>query len=209
MIEIINMSKKYKELELFNNVNLSFLEGKKILIKGLNGSGKSVLLKMLVGYAKPNKGYIKVDGKIIGKDIDFLPNSGVSINAPEFLNNLSGLDNLLTLASIRGIATKESITNFAKTLGLDTSLNKKYSTYSLGMKQKMRLIQALMDNPEYLILDEPFDALDEKSKKVAIKLLSDYIKNDKTLIFTSHDKEDLDFADIVYEIKDKNLIKIK
>lgn len=209
MIEIINMSKKYKELELFDNVNLSFFEGKKILIKGLNGSGKSVLLKMLVGYAKPNKGYIKVDEKIIGKDIDFLPNSGVSINAPEFLNNLSGLDNLLTLASIRGIATKESITNFAKTLGLDTSLNKKYSTYSLGMKQKMRLIQALMDNPEYLILDEPFDALDEKSKKVVVKLLSDYTENDKTLIFTSHDKEDLDFADIVYEIKDKNLVKIK
>ena len=209
MIEIINMSKKYKELELFDNVNLSILEGKKILIKGLNGSGKSVLLKLLVGYAKPNKGYIKVDGKIIGKNIDFLPNSGVSINAPEFLNNLSGLDNLLTLASIRGIATKESITNFAKTLGLDTSLNKKYSTYSLGMKQKMRLIQALMDNPEYLILDEPFDALDEKSKTVVVKLLSDYTENDKTLIFTSHDKEDLDFADIVYEIKDKNLVKIK
>lgn len=209
MIKIENLCKKYGDLILFENVSLVFKEGKKILIKGINGSGKSVFLKLLVGYASITKGKIFIDNMELGKDVDYIPLSGVSINAPEFCNNMSGLDNLIYLAKIRNIATIEDIYSIAKKLDFDQYLTKKYKDYSLGMKQKMRIIQALMEKPKYLILDEPFDALDQKSQKQVIELLNQFVNEDNLLIFTSHNLEHENFADSIYEINDFNLLKVK
>ena len=207
MISLESVSKSFKEIELFKDITTDFPLDKKILIKGVNGSGKSVLLKMLVGYSQPTNGKIKVEDYQIGKDGDFIPNAGVSINAPEFMRNLTGIENLLYLAEIRKVASKEDIYNLAKKLDLDEALEKKYKTYSLGMKQKMRIIQVLMDQPNYLILDEPFDALDKKSKEVVKQLLNNYVheKEGRVLIFTSHNEEIEEFADLVYEINDYQL----
>lgn len=207
MIEIKDVSKKYKDIELFDNISAKFKEGNKILIKGENGTGKSVLLKMLVGYSHPDSGAIIVDDYIIGKDRDFINNAGVSINAPEFFNNWTGLENLLYLANIHKVATKEDIIEFCKIFDLETSLNKKYKTYSLGMKQKMRIIQALMDKPKYLILDEPFDSLDFNSQKKVVNILNTFITEEKTLIYTTHSSEYEDFADEIYKIEDHKLVK--
>ncbi len=206
MIQLEDVSKQFKNVALFSHVNATFEMGKKIQIKGVNGSGKSVLLKMIVGYSGCDGGRVIIDGQVIRKDVDFIPDAGVMINAPEFIGNMSGIDNLLYLADIRKRVTKEEILQYVEQFGLTADIEKKYRTYSLGMKQKMRLIQALMEKPSYLILDEPFDALDTKGRELVIGILNDYMKSgDKTLLFTSHMMETDGLADIVYEIEDRNL----
>lgn len=209
MIEIKCLSKKFKEVVLFENVSAIFENGKKILIKGPNGTGKSVFLKMIVGYSNIDSGEIIVDDYKIGVDRDFILNAGLSINSPEFCSNWTGLENLLYLANIRKIASENDIIELCKSLGIDEVLNKKYKTYSLGMKQKMRIVQALMDKPRYLILDEPFDNLDLESQKNVINILNDFISNDRLLIFTTHNSEYEQFADEIYEIENYNLKKKK
>ena len=206
MIKLENISKAYKDITLFNGVNAEFESGSRIAIKGVNGSGKSVLLKMVCGYAKPDSGRILIDGQELGKGQDFIRNAGISINSPEFIDSMSGMDNLLYLIDIQKKATKEDVLALAERLRLD-GLNKKYKTYSLGMRQKMRLIQALVEEPDYMILDEPFDALDDTSRETAKQVLEEYSEN-KTLIFTSHNQEDIDaLATVIYQIDDHQLIR--
>lgn len=208
MIKLENISKAYKDITLFNGVNAEFESGSRIAIKGVNGSGKSVLLKMVCGYAKPDSGRILIDGQELGKGQDFIRNAGISINSPEFIDSMSGMDNLLYLIDIQKKATKEDVLVLAERLRLD-GLNKKYKTYSLGMRQKMRLIQALVEKPDYMILDEPFDALDDTSRETAKQVLEEYSEN-KTLIFTSHNQEDIDaLATVIYQIDDHQLIRQK
>lgn len=206
MIEIINVSKKYKNNVLFKNLNIQ-LNDKSIKIKGQNGSGKSVLLKMIVGFSMPDEGEIIVDGIKLHEDGDFIGDAGITINAPEFMKNYSGMDNLLYLAKIKGIDSMDRINELVKLFGLENDINKKYKTYSLGMKQKMRIIQALIDNPRYLILDEPFDALDKTNKALLKEYLLKYLNEDdkRQLIYTSHEEEDDSFAERIYEIDDYNL----
>lgn len=206
MIEIKNVYKKYKDITLFEDINAKFEDGKKILIKGENGTGKSVLLKMIVGYSAPNSGHIIIDDYKLGIDRDFIENAGVSINAPEFCNNWTGLENLLYIANIKKHCSKEDILKWCKTLEIDKLLDKKYKTYSLGTKQKMRLIQAIMDKPKYLILDEPFDALDLKTQNKVVKIIDKYISKDRLLIFTTHSSEHEKFADEIYEINNHKLV---
>lgn len=206
MIKLENISKAYKDITLFNEVNAEFESGSRIAIKGVNGSGKSVLLKMVCGYAKPDSGRILIDGQELGKGQDFIRNAGISINSPEFIDSMSGMDNLLYLINIQKKATKADVLALAERLRLD-GLNKKYKTYSLGMRQKMRLIQALVEKPDYMILDEPFDALDDTSRETAKQVLEEYSEN-KTLIFTSHNQEDIDaLATVIYQIDDHQLIR--
>ncbi len=210
MIKIEQVTKSFKGIEVFNNISLNIEDGQKVYIKGVNGSGKSVLLKLIVGYSKPSSGSVIVDGVTIGKDRDFIENAGISINAPEFIKNDTGIENLLELARIRKVAKECDIRDLAKLLEFDIDINKKYATYSLGMKQKMRIIQAIMDKPKYLILDEPFDALDKHIRKEVVELLEQYMKDDptRTLIFTSHNDEMETIADVVYEVNNRDLHKV-
>ncbi len=183
-------------------LNIELLENKKILIKGMNGVGKSVFLKLLVGYIKIDHGEIQIDNCVLGRDVDFIKNAGVSISAPEFIKGMTGMENILYLTSIKKIVTKEDIMKYVKLFEMEGSINKKYATYSLGMKQKLRFIQAIIEEPQYLILDELFDALDKNSQKTMKTILDEYIKKDKnTIIFTSHNVEYDTFADIVLKIE--------
>lgn len=211
MIELINLGKQYKQKILFQDVNVIFNEGKKSFIKGINGSGKSVLMKLIVGYSTPTKGMVKVAGKIIGVDQDFIPDAGVFINAPDFIKSWTGAENLLYLANIRKVANEKKIRFLASQLNLEKDLNKKYKYYSLGMKQKLRIIQALMDEPTYLILDEPFDALDKNSRENVLNLLDNYLSENaqRILIFSSHNDMMEDFADHIYELENQTLLQIK
>lgn len=211
MIELINLGKQYKQKILFQDVNVIFNEGKKSFIKGINGSGKSVLMKLIVGYSTPTKGMVKVAGKIIDVDQDFIPDAGVFINAPDFIKSWTGAENLLYLANIRKVANEKKIRFLASQLNLEKDLNKKYKYYSLGMKQKLRIIQALMDEPTYLILDEPFDALDKNSRENVLDLLDNYLSEDaqRILIFSSHNDMMEDFADHIYELENQTLLQIK
>lgn len=209
MIEIKNLSKAYKGNVLFEDLNLIIPDGEKVLIRGVNGSGKSVLMKMIVGYSKPDKGTVNVDGILIGKDRDFIKDAGVSINAPEFMKDMSGIDNLMYLININKKATKDDIYNLAEKLDIAKDLKKKYRSYSLGMKQKLRIIQALVENPKYLVLDEPFDALDKTSQKKLRALLDEFMDGSKTLIFTTHNAEFEDIADKIYEIDNHGLFLVE
>lgn len=210
MIYIQNLSKSYRHISLFKHLNVTFSENKKIMITGENGCGKSVLLKMIVGYALADDGRVLCDDKQIGKDCDFIPLVGTFINAPEFVPYLTGLENLEILQKIQKRCSVEELSSFIKLFKMEDIINNKYKTYSLGSRQKLRIIQALMDKPNYLILDEPFDSLDTYSKDILLNLLNDFIKiNNHSLIYTSHINEMQDFADEIYRVENFNLVKIK
>lgn len=207
MINLRNIEKKYKDNLIFDNINFDFKENTSYAITGINGCGKSVLLKIICGFSLPDQGTVHINGEKLGVKYDFIPNAGVSINAPEFVKTMTGYENLKALAEIKNICTDEDIHNLCRQLGIDQALNKKYKTYSLGMKQKLRLAQALMENPDILISDEPFNALDENSVKVVKDILNKFIRQpNKILIFTSHHIDDVeDLADVILLIKDQKL----
>lgn len=210
MIQLKNVSKRYGNHILLENITENF-DSQKIKIKGENGIGKSVLLKLIVGYSIPDEGSIYYDGKELGKDTDFLEDAGVSINAPQFMPNWTGRENLKYLQEIRKVCSNKRLNHLINTFELENDIDKKYKTYSLGMCQKMRIIQALMDKPKYLILDEPFDALSFSSKAKAKGILESYLSKDpqRTLIYTSHSEEDDVFANRIYLIKEYHLTQIK
>lgn len=210
MIELQHIYKSYDTNTLLEDVSVTW-SARKIKIKGENGIGKSVLLKLVVGYSKPNKGRILYDEKEVGKDSDFMENAGVSISAPSFMPNWTGYENLVYLASIKKVCTKKRIRALLKEFDLYKDANKKCKTYSLGMLQKMRIIQALLDEPKYLILDEPFDALSSNAKLQAKNILQQYLDEDpsRMLLYTSHSEEDDIFADEIYCIDNQTLIRVK
>ncbi len=160
-IIVEEISKSYKGINVLNHVSVSFEKGKIHGIIGRNGSGKTVLIKIICGLVRPDEGRVQVNGKVIGKDVDFPENIGVIIEAPGFLPSLSAYKNLDYLASLRGVIGKEQIRNAISMVGLDPDEKKHVGKYSLGMKQRLGLAQAIMENPEILILDEPMNALDK------------------------------------------------
>ncbi|MCH5203812.1 MAG: ATP-binding cassette domain-containing protein [Oscillospiraceae bacterium] len=210
IITLENVSKKYKDRTILENMNFSFEKGKCYGIVGRNGSGKSVLLKLIVGFAYPDSGNITIRGKQLKKDIDFVDDAGVIINSPEFINGMSGLNNLLYLADIRKKTNKERIIEVLRNLDLEGAMKKRVSTYSQGMKQRLRLAQAIMEEPELLILDEPMNALDDDAVREIREMLLSLKNEGKTIILTSHNSEDIDLlCDSVCEIGKGKLEKIR
>lgn len=202
VIRLQNVSKAYKDVSVLNHVSIDFEQGKSYGIKGINGSGKSVLLKLIAGYAFADSGSIVIRGKTLKKDMDFIENAGVVINAPTFMNGLSAYKNLQFLADIRHVIGKTEIQKILEELQLWQAKDKKVTTYSEGMKQRLRLAQAFMEAPDILLLDEPMNALDKEGITLVKSLLKRHVESGKTLLFTSHNKEDLDdLADEKLEIE--------
>lgn len=200
-IQLEHVDKAYKNQTIFKDLNLAFEKGGSYGIMGHNGSGKSVLLKLMAGFATADAGRVVIDGKVLKKDMDFIPGAGVVINSPEFMNHMSGMKNLLYLAEIRKRISRTDVENILKTFHLYEARDKKVSTYSLGMKQRLRLAQALMESPDILLLDEPMNALDKDGVALVKSILTEHIRQGKTLIFTSHSQEDMDdLAQVRYEI---------
>jgi ABC-2 type transport system ATP-binding protein len=190
-IEINDLTKTIKGTFILRNINLNFTSGKIYGIVGKNGSGKTMLLRAISGLISPTTGQITIDGKILGRDIQFPSNMGILIEKPEFLWYLSGLDNLRLLADIKHIATVERISEYMQLFDLDPTSKKTVRKYSLGMKQKLGIIQAIMEDQQLLVLDEAFNALDEKSVTILRDLLMRYKTDDRLIIITSHNKEDI------------------
>ena len=209
IIKVENLRKIFREEEVLKGITCDFEKGKTHAVIGNNGSGKSVFFKCICGLIKPTKGYVLVDGKEIGKDIDFPKNVGVIIERPGFLPNLSGLRNLHLLASIRKVITDEQIREAIDKVGLDSSSKKAVGKYSMGMKQRLGIAQAIMENPDILILDEPFNGLDKEGVK-EIRWLIDELKNaGKTIMLVSHNSEDIKLlADNVWEMEAGRLSKV-
>lgn len=208
IICVENVNKSYKGNQVLQNINISFETGKIHGIIGRNGSGKTVLIKTICGFVHPDTGRVLVDGKIIGKDIDFPKNIGAIIEAPGFLSNASAYKNLEYLASLRRVIGKEEIRKAIEIVGLNPDDKKHVGKYSLGMKQRLGLAQAIMENPDILILDEPMNGLDKEGVSEIRKLLLDFKSKGKTIIIVSHNSEDINMlCDTVHEMDKGRLVE--
>ncbi|MDR1882321.1 MAG: ATP-binding cassette domain-containing protein [Prevotella sp.] len=199
--EIRNLTKKFGNATILDDITLSFEKGKIHGLIGRNGSGKTMMLKCVCGFVPATEGEIWVSGKQIGKDIDIPDNVGIIIEAPGFLPNYSGYMNLRLLAKIRQTIGKEDIRQAIQQVGLDPSSKKHVGKYSLGMRQRLGIAQALMENPEFLILDEPMNGLDNAGAEDIRKLLLVLKEQGKTILLASHGKEDIQvLCDTVCEL---------
>lgn len=208
MIEIKNIVKNYDNTAILNNVTVSFDEGKIYGIIGKNGSGKSVLLKVMSGFIKPESGEVIYDGIDINMRDEFPKNVGVLLDNGGFIPSLSGLENLSLLASINKKIGIPQINEALERVNLVSDKDKKYYKYSLGMRKKLGICQAIMENQKYILLDEPFNGIDKDSLKIIYKTLKDLKKEGRTIIISTHiDDEVSGLFDEVYKIEDGMLEK--
>ena len=209
-IEVENLTKKFREAVVLDNVNATFETGKVHGLIGRNGSGKTMLMKCICGIVPYTSGDIRVNGKVIGRDIDIPENVGVIIETPGFLPNYSALENLRFLAKINNQITKEDIRRAISSVGLNPDDKKHVGKYSLGMRQRLGLAQAIMESPDILILDEPMNGLDKDGVADMRKYLLDLKGQGKTILIASHSAEDIDvLCDTVYEMDKGKLEKIR
>lgn len=200
-IELKNVTKEFDKVEIIKNISLEFETGKIYGLYGRNGSGKSVLMKLICGFLIPTKGKVLINGKDFNAKNEYPDNLRAVIEKPSFFPELTGFENLKLLAKIQNKINDEEIIKALDLVNLIDEKDKKYSKYSLGMKQKLAIAQAIMENPSILILDEPFNGIEEKSVEKITKFLKEEAKNGKTIIFSTHIKEDLEnLADIIYKI---------
>ena len=186
---------------MLTDVTRGFERGKIHGIVGNNGSGKTVLMKCICGFLIPEKGEILVDGKRIGRDVDFPESLGLIIETPGFLPQLSGMKNLEILASFRGKAKLEVIAETMRRVGLEPLEKKPVSRYSLGMRQRLGIAQAIMEEPALLILDEPFNGLDKHGVEDMRRLMLEMKESGKTILLASHNQADIDIlCDTVCEM---------
>ncbi|EIM05776.1 ABC transporter [Planococcus antarcticus DSM 14505] len=210
LIEMKDVSKSYKGLVLFENTDLSIEKGKIYGLVGPNGSGKSVLFKMMCGFVFPDQGTVTVRGEQLGKQNRFPENFGVIIDRPGYLGNKTGFENLNYLAMIQNRITDKQIKEAMIAVGLQPAARQKVKNYSLGMKQKLALAQAIMEDQEVLLLDEPFNALDIDSVEKIRDLLFLLKEQGKTIVLTSHNQEDIDIlCDHVFRVRNYGLEQLK
>lgn len=183
--------KVFGEEQVLKHVSHAFERGKVHGIIGNNGSGKTVMLKCICGFMKPTTGRVLVHGKEIGKDVDFPDDIGIIIESPGFLPTKTGFRNLQILASLKGKIGREEIIRTIERVGLDPALKKPVSKYSLGMRQRLGIAQAIMEDPDLLILDEPFNGLDKYGVEDIRKIIQDLKELNKTILLVSHNGEDI------------------
>ena len=200
-IELIHVTKKFGQELVLKEVNLTLEQGRVYGIVGNNGSGKTVLMKCICGFLIPTTGLIQVFGSSIGQDVDFPESLGVIIETPGFLTNLTGRKNLEILAGMRRKIGPAEIQQVLEKVGLDPALKKPVANYSLGMRQRLGIAQAIMEDPKLLILDEPFNGLDKHGVGEIRKLLLELKEEGKTILLASHNEEDIRIlCDEVYEM---------
>lgn len=209
-IEMKNISKTFVGRVILNDISIAVEKGKTIGIVGSNGSGKSVLFKILCGFEKPDRGIVSVRGEIVGeKGRDFPENVGVFINSPAFIGIYSGLQNLKFLTEIQNRIGEKEIREAMEKVGLNPDDKTKVDNYSLGMKQKLGLAQAIMEGQDILVLDEPFNSLDYRTYEDVKNLIRMFKSEGKTIFLTSHDYKDIEeLCDLIYVIEDCRLVPI-
>lgn len=190
-LELTDISKKIGADEVLSGITLSMERGKVYGLQGKNGCGKSMLMRVICGLVLPTVGEVKIDGKILGKEFSFPPSVGVFIEKPGFLDSYSGFQNLMMLASIKGQISGAEVKDVIKRVGLQDVMYKKYRKYSLGMKQKLGIAAAIMEKPELIILDEPSNALDEKSEEILWQIVGEEKEREHYLI-SCHTTETLE-----------------
>ena len=210
VIEVKNVVKKWENNTVLKSVDLAVECSEIVGIIGHNGSGKTVLMKCICGFITPDSGEITVSGKRLCKDIDIPKNIGLIIETPGFLPNFSGFSNLWQLAKIRGKISKNDVRSVMKTVGLNPNEKKHVGKYSLGMRQRLGIAQAIMENPDILILDEPMNGLDKDGVADMRELFLQLKADGKTIIVASHNSVDIDvLCDRVFEITKGDLKQVR
>lgn len=205
-----NLTKKFKEATVLDNVNVTFEKGKVHGLIGRNGSGKTMLMKCICGIVPPTSGEIIVNEKRIGKDTDIPKNVGVIIETPGFIPNYSAYNNLKFLAALNNNIGREEIRDAIKSVGLNPDDKKHVGKFSLGMRQRLGLAQAIMENPDLLILDEPMNGLDKDGVCDMREYLLALKEQGKTILIASHSAEDIDIlCDTVCEMDKGHLEKVR
>lgn len=200
-VSVKGISKHFDKECVLKNVTRDFEKGKIHGIVGNNGSGKTVLMKCICGFLLPDEGEVTVDRKRIGRDVDFPGDLGIIIETPGFLPNLSGRKNLEILASLNKKIGVKEIEEAITRVGLDPRMKKPVGKYSLGMRQRLGIAQAIMEDPSLLILDEPFNGLDKNGVSDMRELIRGLKKEGKTVILSSHNQTDIDeLCDTVCEM---------
>ena len=208
MIEVNNVSLILNKYTILDDVSVKAGKGEAVGLIGGNGSGKTMLMKCICGFNTMFTGEITVKGKRIGKDVEFAPDTGFIIETPGFIPYMTGYENLKVLAGIKKIIGKKEIREYMKFVGLDPDNKKSVKKYSLGMCQRLGLAQALMENPDVLILDEPFNGLDKGMAERMRDVLVDEKRKGKTILLASHNEHDIDYiCDRIYEIDGGRIIK--
>lgn len=192
-IEVRNLTKIISGNLILDNINIKMTRGKIYGLKGKNGSGKTMLMRAICGLILPTEGEVIIDGQVLGKDISFPNSLGALIESPGFIANYSGFKNLKILSEIQDKIDDNKINEVLAMVGLDPKEKKKFKKYSLGMKQKLGIAAAIMEEPEIIILDEPTNALDESSVISLRKTLQKYRDAGALIIISCHDSEELEF----------------
>lgn len=206
IVKLDSVSKSFKKDSVLTDVSVEFEQGKIYGIVGKNGAGKTVLFKVIAGFLRPTSGHVYVKDKEIGVNSDFAEDIGLIIETPGFLSQYSAYKNLEYLASIRNKITEKEIREAIRLVGLDDKSKKKVGKFSLGMRQRLGIAQAIMENPELIILDEPMNGLDKNGIAIVKDLLRKLKEEGKTIIMASHYAEDMEICDEVFEMEDGKLI---
>ena len=200
-IEFKNVSKKLGNNIVINNVNIEIKKGIVTGLKGINGSGKTMMMRLIAGLIYATKGEVIIDGKVLGKDISFPPSIGLMLENPAFLPGYNGFENLKMLASIKGEIKDEKIDEVLETVGL-VSIDKKYRKYSLGMKQRLGIAAAIMEEPDIILLDEPTNSLDASGVEMVQKIVAREKERGATVILSCHDSALLEsMCDEIFNIE--------
>lgn len=203
MIEVKDVSLTLGKKEILKHISLQLTPGKIYGLIGNNGCGKTMLMRCICGFIRPSQGYVSADGKKIGTDTDYLPDAGVIIETPGFIPFYSGYRNLKALADIKGTISDEQIRAALKQVGLDPDLRLPVKKYSLGMRQRLGIAQAIMENQKILILDEPMNGLDKHGVKDIRDLLLQLKEAGHLILLASHNQEDIRvLCDEIYEMDD-------
>lgn len=202
MININNLTIKLKQQTILDNISLTITNGKCTGFVGVNGSGKTVILKSICGFLPISQGEITIDGSPIIPGKKFIKNAGILIEQPSMIPYLSGYENLKFLAKLTQNDSQAHLENILKKVGLFENRKKKYKHYSLGMKQRLRIAQTLIEENQIYILDEPFNGLDKQGIQEMISLFQKLKQQGKTILLTSHDERQINqLCDIIYEVE--------
>ncbi len=207
-LDVSNVTKKIKGKIILDNINLELVSGRIYGFVGENGSGKTMLFRAISGLMRLTSGQISVDGQVLHKDISVLPGLGIIIENAGLYPELTGLDNLRQLAKINKKIDDEQIKEAIIRVGLDPDDKRTFRKYSLGMKQRIIIAQAIMEKPDILMLDEPTNALDENAVNIVRDIIDEERKRGALVLIASHNKEDIKLlCDEIYRVKDGKVIK--
>ena len=204
---IKNYTKIIRKVTVLDQINLTLTGGKIYGLRGKNGSGKTMLMRAITGLIRPTAGYVAVDGKKIGKDIDFPQSVGALIENPSFIEEYSAMDNLKVLAKLSGGIPEEDIRSILERVGLNAQESKPFGRFSLGMKQKLGIAAAVMGKPQLIILDEPINALDEYTVERIKGLLLELRNEERIILVACHDREELNYlSDVIIHIQEGRIV---